>query len=105
MIPAALFVSADVQTRTVTLPDGSEHALHFKQLPASEFRKFFYATQAKDEDMQSAAMAKLIAASLCNEDGTPALTFKQALQLTPAAEKAISEAVLSVNGLGEQGNG
>ena len=104
MLNAALFISDAVQARMVKLPDGSEHELHFKQLPAAEFRRFFLATQSKDEDAQSGAMAKLISMSICTPEGKPALTLKEALRLTPAAEKAISEAVLSVNGLGEQGN-
>lgn len=104
MLDAALFISDEVQLREVTLPDGSTHTLHFKQLPAAEFRRFFMATQSKDEDQQAGAMAKLIAASLCDSDGKPAMTLKDALRLKPAAEKAISDAVLSVNGLGDKGN-
>jgi hypothetical protein len=106
MLNQALFISDAVVARQVMLPDGSEHELHFKQLPAAEFRRFFSATQSKDEDVQAGAMAKLIAASLCTPDGKPAITFKDALRLKPAAEKAISEALLAVNGMGDAaGNG
>lgn len=104
MLNAALFISDAVQARMVKLPDGSEHELHFKQLPAAEFRRFFMAAHSKDEDAQAGAMAKLISMSICTPEGKPALTLKEALRLTPSAEKAISNAVLSVNGLGEQGN-
>ena len=104
MLDASLFVSDAVQMRKVVLADGSEHELHFKQLPACEFRRFFMAAQSKDEDQQAGAMAKLIAMSMCTPDGKSAITAKDALRLTPAAEKAISEAVLSVNGLGDKGN-
>ena len=45
-------------------------------------------------------MASIVAASLCNPDGSSAITPEQALLLTPAAERALSDAVLAVNGLG-----
>lgn len=99
-LSATLFISEAPQARVVTLADGSSHEMHFKQLPASEFRRFFLAMQSADEAAQGQAMAKLIAASICEPDGKPALTVKQAMLLTPAAEKAIGDAVLSVNGLG-----
>lgn len=91
---------AEPQPRTVQLPDGSKHELHFKQLPASAFRGFFNAVARRNEEEQSQAMAKLIAQSLCTPDGQAALTAEQALQLTVAAERALTDAVLDVNGLG-----
>lgn len=101
-LSATLFISDQVQAREVKLSDGTVHTLHFRQLPALDFRRFFIATQSKDEDIQAGAMAKLIAASVCEPDGKSAMTIKEALRLTPSAEKAISEAVLAVNGLGEK---
>lgn len=100
----SLFVSDKIHARTVKLPDGSEHRLHFKELPATEFRKFHIAEQSKDEDARAGSMAKLIAASLCEPDGKPALTYKRALQLNTAAANAIVAEVLSVNGMGDRGN-
>jgi hypothetical protein len=97
---ASLFVSDVVQEREVELPDGTKHLLHFKQLPAVEFRRYLNATASKDEDVAAGCMAKLISQCLCTTDGKPALTFKEALRLNAAAEKAISAAVLSVNGMG-----
>jgi hypothetical protein len=102
----SLFISDEVQSREIELPDGKKHTLHFKQLPAADFRRFFFASQSADEDAQAGAMAKLICASLCTPEGKPAVTLKEALKLKPAAEKAISEAVLDVNGMGKkEGNG
>lgn len=101
-LSAALFISDDIQARDVKLPDGSVHALHFRQLPAAEFRRFFTALQSDDEAVMSNAMAKLITASLCTPDGKPALQLKDALRLKPLAEKAIGDAVLDVNGLGSK---
>ena len=71
---SAFFIDEEVQERTVSLPDGGEHVLYFKQLPASEFRRFFMAMNTKDEEDLSAATCRLIAASVCYPDGTPAMT-------------------------------
>jgi hypothetical protein len=100
MLDKALFVSDTIHERTVTLPDGSSHALHFKELPAIAFRKFHDAERSDDEDVRAASMAKLIAASVCEPDGKPALSVEKAKQLTAAAANALIEAVLSVNGFG-----
>lgn len=98
-LAASLFISDKPLARDVRLPDGTVHTLHFRQLPASAFRGFRMA-QDKGEPAQSRAMAKLIADSLCDESGAPAIDEKEAAQLNAAAERAISEAILDVNGLG-----
>ena len=103
MLHESLFVSDRVHERTVKLPDGAEHALHFKELPASEFRRFHLAETANDEEKKIASMAMLIASSLCEPDGKPAITVKKAMQLTASAANAIVEAVLEVNGFGKAG--
>lgn len=93
------FVSTEVQKRLVKLPDGSEHELHFRELPAVEFRKLHMAEQSEDENERAGAMAKMIAASLCEPDGKAAIDYAQALKLKPAAMTALVDAVFSVNGL------
>lgn len=100
MLSDSLFVSATLHERTVKLPDGSEHVLHFKELPAVAFRAFHLAEHSKDEDVQVGSMAKLIAASLCEPDGKPALTYEKALQLKPGAANALVAEILSINGFG-----
>jgi len=97
---SSLFVSDKIHERKVTLPDGGEHTLFFKELPAIEFRKFYMAEQSKNEDEQAGSIAKLIAACLCEPDGKPALTAQKAAQLTAAASFAIAAEVLAVNGMG-----
>jgi hypothetical protein len=96
----SLFVSDAVHERDVTLPDGTVHKLHFKEIPAVEFRKFYNAEQSKDEDVQAASMSRLIAASLCEPDGKPAITVAQAKKLRTAAMNAIASVVMEVNGFG-----
>jgi hypothetical protein len=96
----SLFISDTVHERDVTLPDGTVHKLHFKEIPAVEFRKFYNAEQSKDEDVQAASMSRLIAASLCEPDGKPAITVAQAKKLRTAAMNAIASVVMEVNGFG-----
>lgn len=99
-LSAAFFASSDVQAREVELPDGSKHTLHFRELPAVEFRKFQMAENASDEETRAGSIAKLIAASLVDAEGKPALTVKDAARLNSAAANAIMTAILSVNGFG-----
>jgi hypothetical protein len=102
MIDKSFFVSTEVHAREVELGDGAKHTLWFKQLPAIEFRRFSLAESSDDEDVRIKSIAKLLCASLCNEDGSPALTVAQAMTLTAPAMNAIFEQVLDVNGQGSK---
>lgn len=108
-LPAEFFVSGSLEAKPVALEDGTEHTLWFRQVSAMEYRRFQLAEHSDDDDVRAGSMARLIAASLCNPDGTPALTLERAAQLKPRAAGALLTAVLEVNGLasrkaGEQGN-
>lgn len=105
MLSDAFFVSPQVHKRQVQLPDGSEHELHFKELPAVDFRRFHLAEQSSDDSVRAGNIARIIAASLCAEDGSAVLSYERALALTPPAAAALMEAVLSVNGFGEKATG
>lgn len=98
-LSAALFAAPDPVTRDVRLSDGSVHALHFRQLPAAEFRRHFREILVDDEERQARGATRLIAASLCEPDGAAALTEEQAARLTPDAERSILDAILAVNGM------
>jgi hypothetical protein len=100
MLDESLFVSDQIIERKVKLADGNEHTLYFKELPATEFRKFYIAEQSTDEDVQSSSMARLVAASLVEPDGKPAITLKKALSLKGSALTGIVDAILQVNGFG-----
>jgi len=102
MISQSFFVSGEVHKRSVTLPNGEVHDLFFKEIPATEFRRFSLSEQSTDEDVRISSIGKLICASLCNEDGTPALTVEQAMKLNAPAMTAIFEQVLFVNGQGAE---
>lgn len=98
MLDKSLFVSTEVHEKKVKLPDGSEHSLFFKELPAVEFRRFALAEQSENDDIKATSIAKLLSVSLCEPDGQPAITFDKALQLKASAMSAIFEAMLEVNG-------
>jgi hypothetical protein len=99
-LDASLFISDTVHARPVTLPDGSVHTMHFKELPAADFRKFHRAEASEDDAVHAGSMAVLIAASLCEPDGKPAMTFAKAQTLKPAAMLALFSEVMAVNGFG-----
>lgn len=95
-----LFVSSTVHERDVPLPDGKTHKLYFREVDSCEFRRYQLAEASQDEAVQLTSMAVLIATSLCEPDGTPALTVDRAEKLKPAATLAIFNAVLEVNQFG-----
>ena len=95
---AAFFVSDQVHERTVTLADGSKHVLYFKELPAVAYRKFQIAEQSDDEDIRAGSIAKLISECLCEQDGSRAMTYEQALNLKGGVQGELLTVVLEVNG-------
>lgn len=97
----SFFVSSAVQERKVTLPDGKEHILFFKELPAIEFRRFYLASQSADEDVRVFSIAKLISMGLCDSDGKSAITAERAAQLKAGAMNEIFMALMDVNGQGD----
>lgn len=95
----AFFVANTPHKRTVKLPDGSEHEMYFRELPASEFRRYRIAEQSADEEQRVGAIAKLIASSVCDEKGKLAMGYKKALELNLTAANALLSAIHDVNGL------
>jgi hypothetical protein len=91
------FVSAAVHAREVTLADGKVHTLHFREVDAATYAEVLGAIRSKDETERKTAVAKLIAACVCNQDGTPALTEEQAARLKPAVSMAIGNMAFEVN--------
>jgi len=93
---STFFVSTEIHKRTVTLADGSEHELYFRELPVSVYRKFQIAEASEDEDVRAGSMARMIVASLCEPDGTPAMTYEEALNLKPNVSNRLFDAVISL---------
>ena len=102
MLPSSFFVSTELHIRNVTLPDGSVHALSFRELPAVEFRKFNLDEASDDENKRADSMYRLISVSLVNPDGSPALTVNEARNLKGAAANSLMEAILDVNGFAKE---
>jgi hypothetical protein len=98
MLNAALFTSEAVHEREITLGDGTKHVLFFREIPSSEFRKL--QTESRKDELQEAAASKLIARSLCNQDGSDAITVEQAATLKQGVRFAIALAIGEVNGIG-----
>jgi len=103
MLDQSFFVSQEVHEKEVTLADGGKHVLYFKEIPAVEYQKFRLAQQSQDEDVQAGSLAKLIAASLCEPGGEPAISYEQALLLKPEPMNALFAKIMEVNK--SQGNG
>jgi len=97
-LPKSFFVSATVHERKVKLADGEEHTLHFRELPWAEWHKAADLEASGDDDKRAAAACSLIAASVCEPTGKPALTLAQALQLKPAVVAALIAEIRAVNG-------
>ena len=98
------FVSPTVHERTVTLGDGSEHVLFFRELSITEFRRFAIAEQSQDDEVRAESIPRLIAASMCEPDGSEAISLEKARTLKPEVANALFKAALSVN-RPEEGNG
>lgn len=104
MLDDSLFVSAELHEREVQIGKGKKVRLHFRELPAVEFIRFHSAQSESDANARAGAAAKLIAASVCNPDGSLAMSYEKALTLKAGALNAIFSVVLEING-SEPGKG
>lgn len=103
----SLFVSPLLIEREVDFGHGKKLCLHFRELPAVEFIRFHSTLNDGSEDAKAGAAAKLIAASLCNPDGSKAMTPEKAMTLKTSALNALFGVVMAINGNAEteSGNG
>jgi hypothetical protein len=95
MLPAALFRSEELQKRDITMGDGSVHPLIFREMTHAQELKMRDLAR-KDEDHVS----YMIACSLCEEDGTPAIDEAQASNLKRGVRNAMVSAIMDINGGG-----
>lgn len=102
MLPQSAFVSDTIHAREVQL-GGETVTLHFRELPGVEFVKLYRIEHDGNEEAKAGAACRLVAASLCNPDGSPALTFEAALKLKAAPLAALAAAARAVNE-GDAGN-
>lgn len=87
-----MFASKDVHADTITLPNGDKAQFYVRELPDAEFRKLW----------QDADRAKLIAATICDEDGKPVMTTVQAAQLKPLVAAELQRVAMKHSGFGEE---
>ncbi|MDX5516153.1 hypothetical protein [Stenotrophomonas sp. RG-453] len=87
-----MFASKDVHADTVTLPNGDKAQFYVRELPDAEFRKLW----------QDADRAKLIAATICDEDGKPVMTDAQAAQLKPLVAAELQQVAMKHSGFGDK---
>jgi hypothetical protein len=87
-----MFASKDVHADTITLPSGDKAQFHVRELPDAEFRKLF----------QDGDRAKLIAATICDEDGKPVMTAAQASQLKPLVAAELQQVAMKHSGFGDK---
>lgn len=97
MLDKSLFVSDEIHEREIKLADGTTHTLHFKELPAGEFRRFALANDSDDMQDRIDSMPRLIAESVVTPDGQKAITLEQAKQLKPEPMLAIFGAIQEIN--------
>ena len=100
---SAFLVSPEIFHKDVTLPDGSVHKMNFRQLSGAEWRAYQIDYSSKNRADQKLAMQRIIQASLCEEDGSPALTTEEAERLNLGAMNALFSRVLECNGRDDQG--
>jgi hypothetical protein len=97
MLDKSFFVSTEIHRKEVEMGDGTKHTLFFKELPYVEFRKFQLMESSDDPDVKVMSIAKMISASLCEENGEPAITLEQAVNLKPNVATKIFLAITDVN--------
>lgn len=102
-LPASFFLSDKPRPGDVTLANGEVHTLHFLDITQEQFSEYHEVRQSPDPLVRAGAVAKIISQSLCNPDGTPALTLDEAVKLKPIVKSAILGRLLDLNS-GKSGN-
>lgn len=100
MLSDSLFVSDALHERTVELADGSTHLLHFREVSSAAMRKYQLAEHSQEEAVRISSMAVLIASSVVNPDGSPAMDVERAQKLKPQVTNALMREILDLNSIG-----
>ena len=103
-----------IRSETQKFGDGKEHTFHFKARAPNEIAAHFGTVQGLNKDGQSAdaavavqkEIAKFIAESLCNEDGTSLLTAEVAERIGPVLKGQLRDIIVggSTKTVSELGN-
>ena len=82
MDKSRILVAAAPIEREVTFTDGTVENCFFRQVTGAQWRRWAESERAEKQDVRLHAMQLLIAASLCDADGTLVLTEEEAVRLT-----------------------
>ncbi|MEN5285751.1 phage tail assembly chaperone family protein, TAC [Stenotrophomonas lactitubi] len=97
LLDPSLFISEDVHRREVKLADGRKHTFYIREQDAGVLRAFFAGQASDDSDKQADSMARLIAKSICDPEGNPALSLADAKRLKFAVQIALTKAISEVH--------
>lgn len=97
LLDPSLFISDDVHQREVKLADGRKHTFYIREQEAGVLRSFFAGQASDDPDKQADSMARLIAKSICDPEGKPALSLTDAKRLKFAVQIALTKAISEVH--------
>jgi hypothetical protein len=101
-LPTSAFISNVLIERRVELGDGTASILHFKDPGHAIFTRFLQERASEDEETRMHCASKLIAASLCNPDGSQAIGFTTAKTLVTPVANAIVEVIFEICGVGRK---
>ena len=94
-----LLIDDAIVEREVEMMDGSKAVMHFRELPNTVFERHAAQSSSADETVAAAAPAFLVSMSLCEPDGKPALTQKQAERIKRPLLVRLLNAIFEVNGM------
>lgn len=97
MDKSRILVAPEPIEREVTFTDGTVEKCFFKQVTGAQWRRWSEDQRSEDQDVRIHAMQLLIAASLCERDGTPVLTAEEAVGLTVGGIKDLFPHVVEVS--------
>lgn len=89
---AALFTSAALEERELTLADGTAVRWHFAKVPSIEWSQYQFAIAGGDEGTRARASLRLVMLSLREPDGRQALNWEQVQRLDPGVAQQLMRA-------------
>jgi hypothetical protein len=96
MLGKDLFITPVIEERPVALPGGTQK-LHFRKVSSFDWERFVECLRSRDPDQRAVATHVLIAASLCEADGSDAITIEKAKALLPDVAASIYIHALDMN--------
>lgn len=98
-LPQKFFIPAGVQQLPVRFPDGTVEQVHFHRLAFIQVCAYEQAKNSPDPEVRHGAITRMISWSVCEPDGSPGLTWEQAILLDPKAAGALLDVILELNDL------